>query len=202
MWRVSQRLPCLPSHRRQRVRIGLQRPNWRGPHASAPGDAARRRARQRVDTLRSVLRGLPGQDPASRHARAAAPAERLARLRTELRSDRNAPLRERVHVAGAPLPRRPARSLGAASGVERASPSVAGPLGPRASRLDRAPHASTTPAPLAPRALAAKAKRRRPPHMTFSLQGKTAIVTGSGSGIGRAIALLFAKSGARVVVLD
>ena len=38
--------------------------------------------------------------------------------------------------------------------------------------------------------------------MTFSLQGKTAIVTGAGSGIGRAIALLFAKHGARLVVLD
>src|SRR4051812_17623798 len=38
--------------------------------------------------------------------------------------------------------------------------------------------------------------------MMFSLKGKTAIVTGAGSGIGRAIALLFAKQGARVVVFD
>ena len=38
--------------------------------------------------------------------------------------------------------------------------------------------------------------------MMFSLQGKTAIVTGGGSGIGRAIALLFAKQGARVFVFD
>jgi 2-keto-3-deoxy-L-fuconate dehydrogenase len=36
----------------------------------------------------------------------------------------------------------------------------------------------------------------------FSLQGKTAVVTGAGSGIGQAIALLFAKQGARVIVLD
>lgn len=36
----------------------------------------------------------------------------------------------------------------------------------------------------------------------FRLDGKTAIVTGGASGIGRAIALLFASSGARVHVLD
>ena len=36
----------------------------------------------------------------------------------------------------------------------------------------------------------------------FDLRGKTAIVTGGGSGIGRAISTLFCKQGARVTVLD
>jgi NAD(P)-dependent dehydrogenase (short-subunit alcohol dehydrogenase family) len=36
----------------------------------------------------------------------------------------------------------------------------------------------------------------------FSLQGKTAVITGAGSGIGQAIAILFAQRGARVVILD
>jgi 2-keto-3-deoxy-L-fuconate dehydrogenase len=38
--------------------------------------------------------------------------------------------------------------------------------------------------------------------MMFSLQGKTAVVTGAGSGIGRAISLLFARQGARIVLFD
>ncbi|MBF9141088.1 SDR family NAD(P)-dependent oxidoreductase [Hymenobacter properus] len=36
----------------------------------------------------------------------------------------------------------------------------------------------------------------------FSLSGKTAVITGGGSGIGRAIALLFAKQGARVHIIE
>ena len=34
------------------------------------------------------------------------------------------------------------------------------------------------------------------------LEGKTAIITGAASGIGRASALLFAKEGARVIAAD
>ena len=36
----------------------------------------------------------------------------------------------------------------------------------------------------------------------FSLQNKKAIITGGGSGIGRAISVLFAKQGAEVHVLE
>jgi 2-keto-3-deoxy-L-fuconate dehydrogenase len=36
----------------------------------------------------------------------------------------------------------------------------------------------------------------------FSLNGKTVVITGGGSGIGRAIALLFGKQGAEVCILD
>src|SRR5579859_1043506 len=36
----------------------------------------------------------------------------------------------------------------------------------------------------------------------FSLENKLAVVTGAGSGIGQAIAVLFAQQGARVVVVE
>jgi NAD(P)-dependent dehydrogenase (short-subunit alcohol dehydrogenase family) len=38
--------------------------------------------------------------------------------------------------------------------------------------------------------------------MTFDFTGKTALVTGSGSGLGRATAIMFAKNGANVIVSD
>jgi NAD(P)-dependent dehydrogenase (short-subunit alcohol dehydrogenase family) len=38
--------------------------------------------------------------------------------------------------------------------------------------------------------------------MTGRLEGKTAIITGAGSGFGRAAAVLFAREGARIVVAD
>ena len=38
--------------------------------------------------------------------------------------------------------------------------------------------------------------------MDLQLAGKTALVTGAGSGIGRAVALDFAREGANLVVCD
>ena len=40
------------------------------------------------------------------------------------------------------------------------------------------------------------------PLQAFSLQGQTAVVTGGGNGIGKAVALGLARSGAHVVVMD
>ncbi|MGA7855211.1 MAG: SDR family NAD(P)-dependent oxidoreductase, partial [Candidatus Acidiferrales bacterium] len=45
-------------------------------------------------------------------------------------------------------------------------------------------------------------KRDDAPAGNFRLNGKTAVVTGAGSGIGRAIALRFSAGGATVRVLD
>ena len=36
----------------------------------------------------------------------------------------------------------------------------------------------------------------------FSIKGKTAFITGAGSGLGRHTAILFAKLGAKVVITD
>ena len=38
--------------------------------------------------------------------------------------------------------------------------------------------------------------------MAELLEGKSAIITGGGSGIGRAAAMIFAREGARVIVAD
>ncbi len=50
--------------------------------------------------------------------------------------------------------------------------------------------------------LSAALDQTNPSLTVFSLTNKTAIVTGAGSGIGRAIAELFGRQGARVFVLD
>ena len=36
----------------------------------------------------------------------------------------------------------------------------------------------------------------------FSLKGKSAVITGGGSGIGKAISILFAKQGATVHIIE
>ncbi len=40
------------------------------------------------------------------------------------------------------------------------------------------------------------------PKTMFSLQGKTAVITGGGSGIGQSVARTFARQGAEIVILD
>ena len=60
--RLPQRLPGLPSDRRPRVWIDLQRPDRRHPDAAAAGPAALAVAALRVVAVRRLLRGLPGQD--------------------------------------------------------------------------------------------------------------------------------------------
>src|SRR5690606_37648598 len=47
-----------------------------------------------------------------------------------------------------------------------------------------------------------QSSRNRSRNMAGRLQGKRAIVTGAGSGIGRASAILFAAEGARVLAVD
>src|SRR5437588_3186411 len=88
-----------------------------------------------------------------------------------------------------------------------AGPSLV-PLGIRRQQNDarRAPYAvssrSAARRRLAPSGLLACGKMKRRKHMPGLLQDHTAAVTGAASGIGRAIALGFAREGARVVVLD
>ena len=80
--RLPQRLPRLLAHRRPRVRVRLPGPDRRDPDAAAPRDRERRLAAVRVEPLRRLLRGLPGQD---RHPGGAAPPSRARRSRRRRR---------------------------------------------------------------------------------------------------------------------
>ena len=59
---VPQRLPGLLAHRRPRVRLGLSGADRRDPDAAARRDRERGVAAVRVEPLRRLLRGVPGQD--------------------------------------------------------------------------------------------------------------------------------------------
>src|SRR5215212_8941865 len=53
-----------------------------------------------------------------------------------------------------------------------------------------------------PRQARTRTERERGKERAMRLKARVAIITGASSGIGRAIALLFAREGARVVVAD
>ena len=59
---VPQRLPGLLAHRRARLRVGLPRPDRRDPDAAAAGARPGADAAVRLEPVRRVLRGLPGED--------------------------------------------------------------------------------------------------------------------------------------------
>ena len=107
--RVPQRLPGVLADRRPRVRLGLSRPDRRDPHAAADRHRERAVAAVRVDPLRRLLRGLPGED---RHPeRAAAPARaRSSSTRAVGRAARDA--RARVESSASSRRLRLAQRLG------------------------------------------------------------------------------------------
>ena len=75
--RVPQRLSGLLAHRRPRVRVGVPGPDRRDPDPAAPRHRERAEPAVRLEPLRCVLRGLPGEDRHS--AGVAAPAEQGGR---------------------------------------------------------------------------------------------------------------------------
>ena len=118
--RLPERLPRLLAHRRPRVRLGLPRADRRDPHAAADRDRERGVAAVRLEPLRRLLRGLPGQDrhpdrapaPARQGGRRARrpPRERLADARGRVGVRRAAAVRARAAARPAdPAPVRPRR---------------------------------------------------------------------------------------------